>query len=310
MDIIFASQDEMRHTVWVSALQAALPGLHVRGWKKDAPSSGTKVAIVWQPPEDLFIQEPDIELVFNLGAGVDALLTLPGLHDGIQIVRVEDAGMAAQMAEYAIYFLLRVSRSFDAYERQQREGVWGRQTDIDRAAWSVGVLGTGVMGARIAHSIAALGYPVAGWSRRGLALPGIEMYGGSDGLPGFLARTRVLVNALPLTPQTEGILCRETLSQLMPGAYLINIGRGRHLIEEDLLALLASGQMQGAALDVFTQEPLPAEHPFWLHPQISVTPHSAAASLLSETVRQIALKIQGYMRGEPLTGVVDPRLRY
>lgn len=310
MDIIFASQDEIRHTQWVPALQAALPTLRVQGWQKGAPSSGAKLAIVWRPPEELFIQEPGIEVVFNLGAGVDALLTLPGLHDGIQIVRVEDGGMAVQMAEYAIHFLVRASRSFDAYEREQREGAWVRQGDIDRAAWPVGVLGTGIMGARVAQAIAALDYPVAGWSRRGQALPGVEVYGGLESLPKFLARTRVLVNALPLTPQTEGILCRQTLSQLMPGAYLINIGRGRHLVEEDLLALLASGQMQGAALDVFVQEPLPEGHPFWSHPQISVTPHIAAASLLGETVRQIALKAQAYMRGEPLTGVVDPRLQY
>lgn len=310
MDIIFASQDEMRHTQWVSALQAALPTLRVRGWQKDAPSSGAKVAIVWRPPEELLVQEPDIELVLNLGAGVDALIALPGLHDGIQIVRIEDAGMAVQMAEYAIHFLLRASRSFDAYERHQHEGAWVRQEDIDRAAWPVGVLGTGIMGARIAQAIAALDYPVAGWSRRGQSLPGVEVYGGSESLSAFLARTRVLVNALPLTPQTEGILCRETLSQLVPGAYLINIGRGRHLVEDDLLALLASGQMQGAALDVFVQEPLPEGHPFWSHPQISVTPHIAAASLLSETVHQIMLKIQAYTRDEPLTGVVDPRLQY
>lgn len=310
MELIFASQDEARHTQWVSALQAALPTLRVQGWQKSAPSSGAKIAVVWRPPEELFIQEPDIELVFNLGAGVDALLALPGLHEGIRIVRIEDAGMAVQMAEYAVYYLLRISRSFDAYEQQQRESMWVKRTEIDRAAWPVGVLGTGIMGARVAQAIAALDYPVAGWSRRGQSLPGIEVYGGSENLSAFLARTRVLVNVLPLTPQTEGILCHEMLSQLLPNAYLINIARGPHLVDDDLLALLASGQMQGAALDVFTQEPLPEAHPFWSHPQIFVTPHIAGVSLLSETVHQIVLKIQAYGRGEPLSGVVDPRLQY
>ncbi|MBV6272280.1 glyoxylate/hydroxypyruvate reductase A [Alcaligenaceae bacterium CGII-47] len=310
MDVIFASHDEERHTQCASALQAALPALRVRRWEKGKPPTGAKVAVVWRPPAELLIQEPDIELVFNLGAGVDALFSLPGLHEGIQIVRIEDAGMAVQMAEYAIHFLLRASRGFDIYAQQQRDAIWGAQADIDRAAWPVGVLGIGIMGARVAQAIAALDYPVAGWSRRGQPLSGVEVYGGLACLPAFLARTRVLINALPLTPQTEGILCHETLSQLIPEAYLINIGRGGHLVEDDLLAGLASGQMRGAALDVFSQEPLPAGHPFWSHPQISVTPHIAAASLLDKTVNQIVHKIQAYVRGEPLAGVVDQRLLY
>lgn len=310
MDIVFASQNEMRHAQWVPALQEALPDMRVRAWREGGPCTGARIAIVWNPPAELFTQEPGIELVFNMGAGVDALFASPDLPRDVRVVRVEDAGMAAQMAEYAVHFLVRASRGFDAYERQQREGAWMRQPDIDRAAWPVGVLGTGVMGARIAQTIAALDYPVAGWSRRGQPLPGIEVFGGKAGFSPFLARTRVLINALPLTPETEGILCRETLSQLMPDAYLISVGRGRHLVEDDLLALLADGRMRGAALDVFCQEPLPEGHPFWAHPRVMVTPHIAAVSLLRETVQQIALKIHAYARGEALTGVVDPGLRY
>ncbi|MDN5843215.1 MAG: glyoxylate/hydroxypyruvate reductase A [Alcaligenaceae bacterium] len=284
--------------------------MRVHNWQQGTASCGAKLAVVWNPPEDLFIHEPGIEVAFNMGAGVDALFKLPGRPANLQIVRVEDAGMAVQMAEYVVHYLVRAARSFDQYAVQQHVGSWARLPDIDRSAWSVGVLGAGIMGARVASAVAALDYPVAVWSRRGHELPGIEVYAGRDRLPEFLARSRVLVNVLPLTPETQGILRRDTLSQLLPDAYLINIARGGHLVEDDLLQLLADGRLCGAALDVFAEEPLPEGHPFWSHPKVSVTPHIAAASLLSETIAQITGKIRAYARGEALSGVVDPVLRY
>lgn len=310
MDIVFASKHEARHEDWMRALQQALPEMRVHNWQQSAASCGAKLAVVWNPPEDLFLRESDIEVAFNMGAGVDALFKLPGQPTGLRIVRVEDAGMAAQMAEYVVHYLVRTARNFDQYAVQQHMGSWARLPDIDRSAWPVGVLGAGVMGARVASAVASLDYPVAVWSRRGRELPGIEVYASGDRLSNFLARTRVLVNVLPLTPETQGILCLDTLSQLLPDAYLINIARGGHLIEDDLLRLLTDGRMRGAALDVFADEPLPDGHPFWSHPKVSITPHIAAVSLLSETVAQIASKIRAYVRGEALSGVVDPLLRY
>lgn len=310
VDIVFASKSEVRYADWVQALQQALPDMRVHEWHEGAPSCGAKLAVVWNPPERLFLQEPGIEVAFNTGAGVDALFDLPGRAAGLRIVRAEDAGMAVQMAEYVVHYLVRTARDLDRYSERQRMGSWSRLPDIQRSAWPVGVLGSGIMGARVAQAVAALDYPVAAWSRSGRELPGIEVHAGAGKLPGFLARTRVLVNVLPLTSETRGILCMDTLSQLLPDAYLINIGRGGHLIEEDLLQLLADGRMRGAALDVFADEPLPDGHPFWLHPKVSITPHIAAVSLMSETVAQIAGKIRAYARGEALTGVVDPVRRY
>src|SRR5690606_23398395 len=177
--------------------------------------------------------------------------------------------------------------------------------DIRRDAWPVGVLGMGLMGARVAQALVALEYPVAGWSRSGKDIPGVQSFAGTGRFSAFLARTRVLVNTLPLTPDTQGILCRDTFEQLLPDAYVINVGRGAHLIEDDLLAMLAAGRVKGATLDVFNQEPLPPEHPFWTHPAVTVTPHVAAASLRDQTISQIAAKIRACVQGEPLTGLIS-----
>ncbi|OZI33282.1 glyoxylate/hydroxypyruvate reductase A [Bordetella genomosp. 1] len=274
-------------------------------WHADQPVQNADVAVVWNAPDALFAREKKLRVAFNLGAGVDALFRLPSLPPDLPIVRLEDAGMAVQMAEYAAHALVRASRQFDQYAEQQRAGVWQPLPEIDRSAWPVGVLGMGVMGARVATALAALEYPVAGWSRSGKAPEGIEAFGGSAGLSPFLARTRVLINTLPLTPDTRDLMRLETLLQLQSGAYLINMGRGAHLVEEDLITLLDQGHIAGATLDVFREEPLPAQHPFWKDPRVTITPHVAALSLRRETIAQVAAKIRAFQRGEPVSGLVE-----
>lgn len=310
MKIIFASAHDTDPGSWIDPLQALLPDVEIQGWVDDGQPVGAQLAVVWSPPGNLFIREPGIQAVFNLGAGVDALFRLPGLKDDTPVVRLEDAGMSAQMAEYAAYALVRASRQFQPYQVQQEQRLWQPLPDIQRDKWPVGVMGMGIMGARVAQVLAGLDYPVAGWSRSSKALAGVQTFAGSETLPAFLARTRVLINTLPLTSETSGILCRETMQQLIPGAHIINVARGQHLIEEDLLALLDSGHVQGATLDVFRQEPLPQDHPFWGHPRITITPHVAAASLREDSIAQVARKINSYLRGEPLTGVVQRNRGY
>ncbi len=304
MKIIFASAHDADPESWIKPLQELVPTATIQNWNEHGPSIGAQLAVVWNPPDSIFLRERDLQMVFNLGAGVDALFRLPGLKDETPVVRLEDAGMAVQMAEYAAYALLRASREFDPYEKLQKARSWSPQPDIDRKRWPVGIMGMGVMGARVAQALAAFDYPVAGWSRSGKDIPGIEQFVGQQQLPAFLARTRVLINTLPLTDETHGILSRQNLLQLQPHAYVVNVGRGQHLIEEDLLELLDSGHIQGATLDVFRQEPLPQDHPFWRHPRITITPHVAAASLRHETIVQVAEKINRYLRGESLTGIV------
>lgn len=304
MKIIFASAHDQNSDIWIEPLKELLPGVEIYSWLEDGPAIGADLAIVWNPPRDIFLREPNLKAVFNMGAGVDAVFKLPGLGKDVAVVRLEDAGMAAQMAEYAVYALVRASRQFDQYEKQQKEGLWRQLPHIQRKEWPVGVMGMGVMGARVAQTLAGLDYPVAGWSRSSKDLPGVESFCGTQQFPAFLARTRVLINVLPLTADTTGILCRATLQQLLPDAYLVNVARGGHLVEEDLSAMLDSGHIRGATLDVFRQEPLPQEHPFWTDTRITITPHTAAVSMLNETIAQVADKIRRYIGGEPLTGIV------
>lgn len=304
MKIICASTSAIEQATWCELLAAALPHAEVFPWQDDGPACGADVAVVWRPPATLFARERELRVVFNLGAGVDALLNLPDLPDDVLIVRLEDAGMAAQMAEYVAHYVVRASRHFNEYEALQKARRWQPLSEIDRRQWPIGIMGMGVLGTSVARAMAGLDYPVAGWSRSGRRLEGVQTYAGRDALPAFLARTRVLVNLLPLTPGTEDILCRETLSQLLPDSHLINLGRGAHLVEEDLPPLLDSGHMAGAMLDVFRVEPLPAEHPFWTHPRIGITPHVAGVTLRRETIEQIGTKILAIMRGETITGVV------
>lgn len=305
MQILFASSHSQDPDVWINPLRQALPGVELVQWDEAGTSTGAELAIVWNPPETIFEREQNLRAVFNLGAGVDAILQRPGLTDKVDIYRLEDAGMAVQMAEYATWALLRASRRFDDYQRQQQEKTWHRLPDIQRDAWPVGVLGLGVMGSRVAQTLAGLDYPVAGWSRSPKQLDGVETWSGNDQFSGFLARSRVLINTLPLTSETHSILCRKTFEQLLPGACIINMGRGEHLVEADLLAMLDEGHIQHATLDVFAEEPLSSEHPFWTHPGVTVTPHMSAASLRDVSIRQTAEKIRAFIAGEPVSGLVE-----
>jgi glyoxylate/hydroxypyruvate reductase A len=213
--------------------------------------------------------------------------------------------MAVQMAEFVCQALIRHMRELDLSESQMRQGQWSFRRPRLRADFPVGILGLGVLGRRVAQAVAHFEFPVRGWSRTPQALPGVECFHGAEGLDGFLSGTRVLVCLLPLTPQTEGILNRRTLGRLLPEGYLINVARGAHLVDEDLLALLDEGRLAGASLDVFRQEPLPEAHPFWRHPQLTLTPHTSARTLRDETIAQIAGKIRAVERGEPVAGLVD-----
>ena len=292
---------------WLDGLRAALPGADISVWAPGAPQAD--YAVVWAPPQQFIDEQAGLKALFNIGAGVDGLLRLR-LPPAMRVVRLDDAGMAVQMAEYVSHALIRHFRELDQYEANMRAGRWGYLKPQTRQGFPVGVMGLGVLGERVARAVAQFDFPVLGWSRSPKAIPGVRCYSGAQGFNDFLAASRVLVNLLPLTPETQDIMNRDTLSRLMPGAYVINVARGAHLVDVDLLALIASGQVAGATLDVFRTEPLPAGHPFWGHPRITLTPHTSARTLRDESIAQIAGKIAALARGEPVAGVVDAARGY
>ncbi len=306
MQISFCCKDA-NAGIWMQELQSALPQATVTLWQSGAPPA--ELAVVWAPPQQFFDEQPQLRAIFNVGAGVDALMQLRLPAEAL-VVRLDDAGMAVQMAEYVCHAVVRHMRQFAAYEADQQQGCWQRRTAPDRGAFPVGVMGLGVLGERVVRALQGFEFPVLGWSRTPSVLPGLDCFAGITALPDFLARCRVLVCLLPLTPETQGILNRDTLGQLQRGAYLINVARGGHLVEDDLLPLLDNGQLAGATLDVFRTEPLPPEHPFWRHPQIRVTPHISAGTLPGKSMAQIVDKIGALTRGEPIAGIVDRQRGY
>jgi glyoxylate/hydroxypyruvate reductase A len=299
--------DNTKVQPWVDGLREAIPQAHVEHWQPGAAPAD--YAVVWAPPQHLLDEQPRLKAIFNIGAGVDALLQRR-LSPATLLVRLDDAGMSVQMAEYVCHAVIRHFREFDAYEREVAAGKWSFRKPRLRSDFPVGVMGLGVLGDRVAKAVAHFEFPVVGWSRTPKAIEGIRCFAGPGEMDAFLAATRVLVCLVPLTPETENILNGETLSKLRPGGYLINVARGAHLVDADLLALLDSGHLAGATLDVFRTEPLPAEHPFWNHPKVNVTPHTSARTLREETIAQIAGKIAALAREEPIAGVVDRERGY
>jgi glyoxylate/hydroxypyruvate reductase A len=299
--------DKLDPAPWVQGLQAALPQARVAAWAPGAPPA--EHAVVWAPPQAFIDAQPQLKTLFNIGAGVDALLRL-NLPAGMQVVRLDDAGMSVQMAEYVTHAVIRHFREFDVYAGDAPDGRWSYRKPRSRADFAVGVMGLGVLGARVAQALRTFEFPVNGYSRSPRQIEGVRCFSGPGQLGEFLQASRILVNLMPLTPETENILNRETLSRLPRGGYLINVARGRHLVEEDLIPLIDGGQLAGATLDVFRTEPLPAEHPFWRHPKITVTPHTSARTLRDESIAQIAGKILAVARGAPVRGVVDLQRGY
>ncbi|MDP1655384.1 MAG: glyoxylate/hydroxypyruvate reductase A [Hylemonella sp.] len=306
MKIYFCCTD-FKAEPWLAALRAALPQAEIEVWAPGAPAGD--YAVVWAPPQAFLDEQPRLKALFNLGAGVDALTQLK-VPPATQLVRLDDAGMSVQMAEYVVHALIRHFREFDAYAADVAQGKWSFRKPRLRQDFPVGIMGLGVLGQRVARVVQAFEFPVLGWSRNAKDVPGVRCYAGAEQLSDFLAETRVLVCLLPLTAETEGILNRQTLAQLRPGGYLINVARGAHLVEEDLIPLLDNRHLAGATLDVFRQEPLPAGHPFWRHPKVTVTPHTAARTLRDESVAQIVAKITRLERGESIAGIVDPLKGY
>ncbi len=306
---------EMHAPAWLEALRAALPDADL--WWRDAArlqadplAPQADIAIVWRPPPALFEEQRRLRAIFNLGAGVDALLAMPALPRDALLVRLEDAGMAGALAEYVLTAVLRVYRGFDRYAGHQRHARWQAELLRPRSNFTVGVLGLGVLGGAIARKLAAHGFAVRGFARTRHAIEGVDCRAGDAEFASFLDGLDVLVSVLPLTADNRAILNRTNLARLADGAHLVNVGRGAHLVEADLLALLDAGKLGGATLDVFDTEPLPAGHPFWQRPEILVTPHVAAVTEMEPSVAQIADKILRLQRGEPITGVVDLQRGY
>lgn len=314
MRIVIAHAEADAGRAWRDALAARLPGATVMidpgtpdgAGPAAAPADfDAQWAIGWAPPPDFFGRYPRLRGFFASGAGVDSLLRHPGLPEDLPVFRIEDAGMGELMADYCLHELLRIAGRHDRYAAQQTARVWHEHAGHTRAELPVGVFGVGVLGAHVAHHLARAGFPVCGYARSAKMLDGIEVLHGAERWTEFLARTRVLVLLAPRTPHTENLIDRSVFDRMQPGGWLINVARGALVVDADLIAALDSGRLAGATLDVFRQEPLPDDHPFWTHPRIRITPHASAPTQIPVSAAQVATKLAAFARGDTPSGLVE-----
>lgn len=298
---------------WIAELEKQLPGSRVREWKPgdDRPAD---YALVWHPPVEM-LQGRDLKAVFALGAGVDSILSKLREHPqmlplSIPLFRLEDTGMGLQMQEYAVSQVLHWFRRFDDYQTLKQQARWQPLDEYRREDFTIGIMGAGVLGAKVAQGLQAWGFPLRSWSRSRKSWPQVQSFAGADELNEFLRETRVLINLLPNTAETVGVINQQLLAQLPDGSYVLNLARGVHVVEDDLLAALESGKLKGAMLDVFSREPLPAASPLWAHPRVAMTPHIAAVTRPQEAIAYIAGTISQLERGETVSGQVDRQRGY
>ena len=307
MALLFSSKNDDPER-WREALLAEIPDLDFRVWTTDGKNIGDpadiEFALVWAPKKGALKAFPNLKAVLSLGAGVDHLLGRD-LPEGMPVVRLVDPGLTRGMREYVIYWTLHFHRRFAEYAESSAAKKWQQLPQADTRKRRVGIMGLGVMGADAATHLNALEFDVAGWSRRAKTLDGITCFHGADGLADFLSQTEILICLLPLTPETAGIINKDTLAQLPEGAALINAARGPHVVDEDLIRALDGGHLAGAVLDVFHTEPLPAGHAFWDHPKINITPHAASLTTPETAAQPVSENIERIRVGQAPEPIVD-----
>ena len=299
-----------RVEIWREALQAAMPDLTIRLWPETGPLDEIEFVLCWMPEAGLLARMPKLRGAFSLGAGVDHLLNDPDLPAHVPVVRMVDPSLSNAIMQYILLAVLRQHRTLDAYREQQAQKTWNKIGISNLNMPRIGILGLGALGARAARILADLGYPVSGWSRSPKTIDGIDARHGQDGLNAVLAQSDILVSVLPNTPATEGLLNAERLARLPKGAHVVNVGRGEHIVDDDLLAALDSNHLPGATLDVFRTEPLPAGHRFWSHPKVIVTPHDGGDTIPRTAARVVVDNIARIQAGETPVGLVDRQAGY
>jgi glyoxylate/hydroxypyruvate reductase len=294
---------------WVERFRLRLPDMPVALWPDDkVPPADVRYVAAWKPPAGLLAGYPNLAGIFNLGAGVDALLADKSLPD-VPVIRVVNHDLTRRMTEYVTMHVLMHHRQQRRFDAHQAACQWTTPDQWAAGALRVGIMGMGELGLDAAEVLKRIGFQVAGWSRTPKSVPGVPCFAGAAGLDPFLARTDILVVLLPLTPDTQGLLDRALFAKLarngpLKAPVLINAGRGGLQVEDDIVASLNDGTLHAATLDVFTQEPLPASHPLWTHPKATVTPHNAADSDPDAISDYVVAQIRRHQQGHSFEHVV------
>ncbi len=298
--------------VWRECFAREMPEVELRFWPEAGNRDEIEAVAISKLPDNALRSFPNLRLIVSLFAGQNMLLEDKTIPPGIPIVRAANPKGDAMMTETALLHVLRHHRHLPDLALAQQQGEW-RQAQAARVRTQdrkVGVMGLGPIGLAAAQALRGIGFQVAAWVRRPRVVEGIEIFAGTDQLLEFLKRSEILVNLLPHTPATADIINHETLAQLPKNASVINLGRGEQVVDADLIVALDSGHINSATLDVFRQEPLPKEHPFWKHPRITVLPHASRGQFPAIITPLICVHLRRLQRGEPIVDRVDPAAGY
>lgn len=295
---------------WADMLRAALPDMDIRTWPDAGDAGEITCLVVARVPPGVLGGFPNARLIVGLRAGVDDLLSDPDLPAGVPVVRAGDPDGDAQISEYVLMHVLRHHRNMPDFIAAQARCEWINPAVAKASERTVGFLGLGLIGLPCARMVRDIGFRVAAWTRTPKSEPGIESFHGAGQLGDFLARSEIVVNLLAVTDETKDILCAANFARLPRGASVINIGRGQHVVEEDLMAALDSGHLAAATLDVYRTEPLPKESPLWRHPRITVMPHTSRRPRAADIVPQVAEHVRRMEAGRALTQTVDRKAGY
>ena len=290
---------------WAKAFREKLPGTEIHIYPDVPAPEDIEFAALWKAPAGVLSQFPNLKVVQSLGAGVEHIFDFQKLDPGIPVARIVDPQLSEDMWEYVLMLSLGHLKNTSLYFYQQLGKEWEQHRYKTINETTVSFLGLGKIGSHVASKFAEIGFRTQGWSGSEKNIPNVKSFFGNNGLDDILAATDILVNILPLTPDTAGIINKTNLLKLKKGAYLINVGRGGHLVDGDLLELINEGHLSGAALDVFQEEPLPEKHPFWEHPNIVVMPHVAGLTNPKTAVSQMVENYERMKRGEELLNVVS-----
>lgn len=310
MSVLLVTGEAETSSAWMQTIEAALPEEQVVQPGPALDRAAVTVAIVAAPPAGSLQALPNLAFIQSLWAGVDGLMADPTVPRHVPLARLVDPALTAMMVESVLLHVLSLHRQMPAYRAFQADCTWQFLAQKPAADRHVGILGIGVLGQAACVALVRLGFTVSGWSRSPREVAGVRCLHGDTGLAALLASSEILVNLLPLTPNTQGILCARTFSQLPHGASLINLARGRHLVEPDLLAAIETGQLDHAVLDVLVVEPAPADHPFWTHPRITLTPHVAAATEPASAASIAAQAVRDLRAGRPIRNLVERHQAY
>ncbi|WP_282050845.1 2-hydroxyacid dehydrogenase [Maribacter aquivivus] len=304
MAIVVIRQDN-KIELWKNALQKADSSLKVYSYLDDHPKDEITMVVIWKHPKGTLAYYPNLKCIASAGAGVDYIFEDETRPKDIPITRIVDPFLAGDMSEHVLSVILAHLKNLNVYKLDQVDNVWEPKEYLRIKDVSVGILGLGELGALTATDLTRFGFKVQGWSRSKKNINGVKTFSGADEQQEFLKTTNVLVCLLPLTPATEGILNKELLSQLPKNAYVINVARGGHLVDKDLIELLDADHLSGACLDVYHTEPLPKTHPFWNHRKVHMTPHYASVSDTNSVIPQIVENYKRLNSGEKLQNLVD-----